>query len=288
MLRWRLFLGTLFIAALAGLSWLDAGPQPGRCLVPLAVLLTVAATKEMLWMLGDRTATLAWPAYAGNVCMVLAAATTACGDVHQLLAWPAFVLALAMACVFVAEMARYRQPGGTSERLGLAMLVLTYVGLYMVFVVALRFVAPDPAGILALASLVIVVKMCDTGAYTIGRLAGRHKLAPLLSPGKTIEGACGGLIWGVAAPVLVFVYLVPALGGPAAASWWRWAVYGALVAVAGSVGDLAESLLKRDLGHKDSSRWMPGFGGVLDLLDSVFLAAPVAWLCWKIELVWLK
>ncbi len=290
MLRWRLLLGSLFIAALAGLSWLDAGPRPGRWLVPLAALLAVAATQELLWMLGARAALhLAWPVYAGNVCMVLAAAAAAAtGNVQQVLAWPACVLALALACVFVVEMASYRQPGGASERLGLALLALTYVGLCLVFVVALRFVAPDPAGILALASLVLVVKMCDTGAYTVGRLAGRRKLAPLLSPGKTVEGACGGFVWGVAAPALVFAYLVPALGGPAAAPWWRWGVYGALVGVAGMVGDLAESLLKRDLGRKDSSPWMPGFGGVLDLLDSVLLAAPVAWLCWKAGLVWLR
>lgn len=289
MLRWRLLLGSLFIAALVALCWLDAGPQPGLWLTPLALLLAVAATHEMLWLYKARgLVPLAWPAYVGNVAMVLAAAAAVwCGVQDQVLAWPACILALSTACAFVGEMARYSHPGSTSERLALAVLALVYVGLCLAFVVALRLIAPDPVGILALASLVLVVKMCDTGAYTVGRLMGRCKLAPLLSPGKTIEGTCGGLAWGVAAAVVVYVYVVPALGGPAGATWWRWALYGAVLAGAGTVGDLAESLLKRDLGRKHSSPWMPGFGGVLDLLDSILLAAPVAWLCWKAGLVWL-
>ncbi|MCL6502548.1 MAG: phosphatidate cytidylyltransferase [Pirellulales bacterium] len=290
MLRWRLLLGSLFIAALAGLCWLDTGPRPGRWLGPLAVLLAAAATQEMFWLYRSRgLAPLAWPAYVGNVGMVIAAAAAVWLNLPQhVLTWPACVLALAMASGFVGEMARYRQPGTTSELLGLGMMALVYVGLCLAFLVALRVVAPDPAGIVALASLIIVVKMCDTGAYTMGRLLGRHKLAPLLSPGKTVEEAWGGLVWGVGAAVLTFALLVPALGGFGTAPWWRWAIYGALVAIAGTAGDLAESLLKRDLGRKDSSPWMPGFGGVLDLLDSVLLAAPIAWLCWKTGLVWLR
>jgi phosphatidate cytidylyltransferase len=289
MLRWRLTLGTVFVAALVGLCWLDAGPRPGVWLMPLALLLAVAATQEMMWLFKGRgLSPTIWPAYAGNVCMVLAPAVSHwSGAREDVLAWPACILALSAALAFVVEMARYTEGGRTSESLALAILVLVYVGLCLAFVVSLRLVAPDPGGILALASLVLVVKMCDTGAYTVGRLIGRRKLAPLLSPGKTIEGAVGGLVWGVAASVAAFTFVVPALG-PAAAPWWRWAAYGAAVALSGTLGDLAESLLKRDLGRKDSSPWMPGFGGVLDLLDSILLAAPVAWLCWKTGLVWVR
>jgi phosphatidate cytidylyltransferase len=63
----------------------------------------------------------------------------------------------------------------------------------------------------------------------------------------------------------------------------NWLFYGVLLGIAGIFGDLAESLIKRDVGRKDSSTWMPGFGGVLDLLDSLLFAAPVAWLCWIFE-----
>jgi phosphatidate cytidylyltransferase len=132
-----------------------------------------------------------------------------------------------------------------------------------------------------------VVKMGDIGAYAIGRLIGRHKLAPRLSPGKTIEGVVGALAFSCLASWAVFRWLTPVWTpssvrpGP----WWGWIAFGLVVSVAGIVGDLAESLLKRDVGLKDSSHWLPGFGGVLDMLDSLLLSAPVAWLLWATGMV---
>ncbi len=110
-------------------------------------------------------------------------------------------------------------------------------------------------------------------------------MAPRLSPGKTIEGAIGGLAASCLGAWIALDWLVPGdaptsrrTPGPS----WGWIVYGLLVGAAGMLGDLAESLLKRDAGVKDSSTWMPGFGGVLDILDSMLLAAPVAWLYWAL------
>jgi phosphatidate cytidylyltransferase len=144
-------------------------------------------------------------------------------------------------------------------------------------------------GIGALASLVIVVKMGDTGAYTIGRLFGRHKMAPLVSPGKTIEGAVGAIVFACVGAWLSFHFLGSTMNFPAwktfnciGGGWW---VYGLCVGLAGLLGDLAESLIKRDVGQKDSSTWMPGFGGILDILDSLLLAAPVAWFCWTFGMI---
>jgi phosphatidate cytidylyltransferase len=151
------------------------------------------------------------------------------------------------------------------------------------FVVQLRM----EWGIGALASLVIVVKMGDTGAYMLGRLFGRHKMAPRISPAKTIEGAIGALVFSCVGSWATFTWLVPLLepAGSPTRPWWIWILFGLLVGTAGMVGDLAESLLKRDAGCKDSSTWLPGLGGVLDMLDSILLAAPVAWLCWASGLV---
>jgi phosphatidate cytidylyltransferase len=120
--------------------------------------------------------------------------------------------------------------------------------------------------------------MGDIGAYTVGRLIGRHKMSPAISPGKTIEGGLGALVFACAGAWASFRWLLPP-----ATPWvadWGWLVFGLLMGIGGMVGDLAESLLKRDAGVKDSSTWMPGFGGVLDLLDSLLLTAPLAWLCW--------
>ena len=122
----------------------------------------------------------------------------------------------------------------------------------------------------------------STGAYTLGRLAGRHKLWPRLSPNKTVEGAFGGLVFGIlfalaVAAVARYALRVPTLSWPAAVG------FGAIVGAAAQLGDLMESMIKRDCARKDASAAVPGFGGVLDVLDSLLFAAPVAYGYW----IWL-
>jgi phosphatidate cytidylyltransferase len=82
----------------------------------------------------------------------------------------------------------------------------------------------------------------------------------------------------------VFTYVPGLLGGNKSQHTWGWLLFGLLVGGAGMLGDLAESLFKRDMGAKDSSAWLPGFGGVLDLLDSILFAAPVAYLCVLVDI----
>lgn len=198
-------------------------------------------------------------------------------------AWPMIVLAVGVLLAFLGEMQRYDRSKGVAANLGATVLSMVYVGLMLAVVVQLRLLW----GIGALASLVIVVKMGDTGAYTLGRLIGRHKMAPVLSPGKTIEGAIGGLAFSTLGAWASFTWLVPGLSGSPATltPWWGWASFGIVVGLSGMFADLAESLLKRDAQCKDSSSWMPGFGGVLDILDSILLASPVAFIFWGFGLV---
>ena len=113
------------------------------------------------------------------------------------------------------------------------------------------------------------------------------KLIPRISPGKTMEGAMGAFMFAMLGAWVGFhcllryappsINVVPGLQ-------YGWVVFGLFMGGVGMLGDLAESLLKRDLGRKDSSNWMPGFGGVLDLLDSILFAAPVAYACWQFGL----
>jgi phosphatidate cytidylyltransferase len=134
---------------------------------------------------------------------------------------------------------------------------------------------PD-AGIFFFIFTLAVVINCDTGAYFAGRAYGRHKLAPQISPGKTIEGAAGGVVWGTLAGLIckaVFDQFWPSLS--ASLDWMVVTLFGVVLASVGIVGDLVESLLKRDAKLKDTGALLPGMGGVLDRIDAALLAIPV-------------
>ena len=207
--------------------------------------------------------------------------------------WLACGLVAGLMVTLLGEMRQFIEPGKSIENLSAAALSTLYVGGLLGFLIQLRLlpVAGDVAagGMLAMLSMILVTKATDIGAYTVGRLAGRHKMAPLLSPGKTWEGVAGGLVFGIGGSMLAFGPLANVLEVELDAMKLPWAVvtigYALLVGVAGIIGDLAESMLKRDAAVKDSSSWLPGFGGVLDLLDSLLVAAPVAYGCWVSGLI---
>jgi len=299
MLCWRLLVGTALILAVIALGWLDhrfelGHPDwpPAVCLFPVGLVCLLLATGEVLSLVrSSGLSPQGWAVYAGNALLFASpwlaawAASGATGPQPAAAgaAWPVFALVIGLGLVLAGQMARYRGPGGVIAETGAGALALVYVGVPFCFLGLLRI----DWGVGALASLVIVVKSGDTGAYTVGRLLGRHKMAPVLSPKKTIEGAVGAFAFSSVAAWLTFQFLVPPLrpegGGPCA--WWGWLLFGMLVGGGGMFGDLAESLMKRDAGREDSSRWLPGLGGVLDILDSILLAAPIAWLCWSLGVV---
>ena len=132
--------------------------------------------------------------------------------------------------------------------------------------------------------LVLVVKITDIGAYTFGRLFGRHKMVPVLSPGKTWEGAAGGVVSALVAS-LVFIAVTGGKFGELHFSMLDGVVLGVLLSVSGQVGDLCESFLKRICGVKDSGRSIPGMGGLLDVLDSLLFGAPVLYLYLRLDLI---
>jgi phosphatidate cytidylyltransferase len=138
-------------------------------------------------------------------------------------------------------------------------------------------VVPDTGAFLLVYCLAVVV-LCDTGAYFAGRAYGKRKLAPRISPGKTIEGAIGGVVLGTVGGLamksifdLVWPELSAVLGYAAAAG------FGVLVSIVGIVGDLVESLLKRDASRKDAGSLLPGMGGILDRVDAPILGIPATY-----------
>ena len=111
-------------------------------------------------------------------------------------------------------------------------------------------------------------------------------MAPSLSPGKTIEGAVGGIAFAILGAWLSVAVLFPlATGSPSQTTWVGVVIYGLAVGLAGMLGDLAESLIKRDVMRKDSGTNVPGFGGFLDVYDSLLLAAPVAFGLWAFHVI---
>ena len=145
--------------------------------------------------------------------------------------------------------------------------VVSYVPLLVAFA-ALMTVRPDGVG--RVLTFMICVVASDVGGYAAGVIAGRHPMAPTISPKKSWEGFAGSQVAGIAAGSLC-VWLL--LGGP----WYFGALTGALLVCTATIGDLVESLVKRDLGIKDMGTMLPGHGGLMDRMDSLLPAAFVAW-----------
>lgn len=315
MLRWRLLLASIIIGLVCTLGWLDwyleiktgiagialfplligllipscgelitlsrlAGARPLRFLVFLCTALIVtmswlapiAADWELAHELGPRMRFLMHAATNGS--------------------WAFAALGISLLLVFMAEIYRFKRPGYSLIHVAATMFIIVYLGALSVFLVQIRLFG----GLGYLVTFLLTVKMGDIGAYTIGRLFGRTKIAPSLSPGKTIEGAVGALLFSCFTSWLMFCQILPlwpvsktfrthGVSGLTTVIPFDWLIFGILIGLIGMIGDLAESMLKRDAKQKDSSVWMPGFGGVLDIMDSILLAAPVAYALWAFGIV---
>ncbi len=291
MLRTRLWMGTILIGLTVGALVFDERYAPWYPFFLVIVLgLALVACHELLALLDPEHRPMPWLCYTGVAATLLAnwaAVQWGKETSHDYTLpnpsliidpWP-WLLGTFVGVVllyFLAEMAFYREPGKSVARIALATWMTAYLGLLPCFLAQLRWLEPSMKGrsTMALALAIFVPKCCDSGAYFTGRLIGRHKMTPVLSPKKTWEGAAGGLLAAVLATfginrlaytnALHFDHLIE-LG------------FGLTVGIAAIFGDLAESLIKRDCQQKDASQIMPGFGGVLDVVDSIIFAAPVAY-----------
>ncbi|MDA0833554.1 MAG: phosphatidate cytidylyltransferase [Planctomycetota bacterium] len=200
---------------------------------------------------------------------------------------PLFYLMIATAIAWLALSTRavfaFRAENQNIVTLAAEGLTLLYLGIGIGLTVNLRWVAGHERGYLVLGSMILAVKFGDVGAYTIGRLFGRTKFVPRLSPGKTWAGVGGAMVSAVFASAFWLGWIAVTWFGVDASEprWTRIIVYGLVMGVAGIIGDLSESLIKRDAGQKDSGNTIPGFGGVLDLMDSLIFAGPCAYLFWR-------
>jgi phosphatidate cytidylyltransferase len=269
MLRTRLWMGALLILLVAGVLAFDRPPW-FPFLIAFVFLLAVAGTLELVWLLDPERRPPLWLCLAGVVAVLLANWTaTLKFDPWRVVAGAFAGLVLS---AFLLEMATFREPGHSVSRISMTIFIVAYLGLLPSFLVQMRWL---PNGVGAIALAIFVPKVCDIGAYFTGRLFGKHKMSPVLSPKKTWQGFAGGVV----AAVLIAFLLNRAV--PTLREDWMAFGFGATVGVLGVLGDLGESLIKRDCQKKDASQVVPGFGGVLDVVDSIVFTAPVAfaWCC---------
>jgi len=188
--------------------------------------------------------------------------------------WP--IIDLFLLCAFVWFALFVVDARAKTAAFGDFFAVIWLLGWVFAFALAIAQTHGSSAGQGLIIGACLAVWVSDSAAYFVGRSIGKHKLCPAISPGKSVQGAIGGLLFGV--PVAV-------------ACWAYWDVLPLFAAimlaivtvVAGMLGDLSESAVKRMVGAKDSGRWLPGHGGILDRIDAIIMAVPVAWLLWAMQ-----
>ena len=180
------------------------------------------------------------------------------------------VLLASLALTVLASLIRRMPKGGAGfvSDVAASLLIIAYVPLLGSFA---ALMLAEGQGVARVVTFLLIVVMSDTGGYVAGVLFGKHPMAPKISPKKSWEGVAGSLILGTAAGICMAIF---ALDVP----FWVGIILGVSLVAVGTCGDLIESMIKRDLGIKDMSSFLPGHGGVMDRLDSLLVAAPVAWL----------
>ena len=187
---------------------------------------------------------------------------------------------LAAAAIVVSILELYRSRGSKYNNVSITLLGILYLAVLLSFFDAIRELPrelnlPYVTGGIWILTIFITVWFGDSAAYFVGNAVGRHKLAPQISPHKTIEGAIGGFLGMLLIPVLASLWF------PTYLNLWESLGLGALCGVFGQYSDLTESMFKRDAGVKDSSSILPGHGGVFDRFDVLFLISPLIYLYLK-------
>lgn len=205
-------------------------------------------------------------------------ATLAAPDFRQLVlgSWP-YLVGLWTIVLLTWALAARSPAEKPLEAVSVTMLAVVYTGALPAFVIAIRHLShPERswAGAWLVFFPLVVTWVCDTAAMFGGRAVGGPKLAPTISPGKTRSGAVSGILGGLLVAPIFGTMVFPRVG--LEVPLWQLLVLAGVLSVVGQIGDLAESLFKREAGVKDSSHLIPGHGGVLDRFDSLYFVIPAA------------
>ncbi|MGI9519136.1 MAG: phosphatidate cytidylyltransferase [Pirellulaceae bacterium] len=295
MLKKRLISAAIVLSVIALLVWAElwlGSPEtlgrPGLVLFGCCLVVGLMAASEMLYFNKDVASQIQhWPAMTGTAFVIVLAFVPVWWQAYPAdcpighLGWILYGVVAALGLALISQILKYQPGNRVFDNVARTVLVPAYVGVLISFWSPIRALYDNEWGMLALLSLFVTVKLSDVMAFTIGKSFGKHRLAPNLSPGKTVEGLVGGLLGGCLGAVIVFYLFAPWLTGTStAAPWWAVVIFGLVVAIVGVAGDLSVSLFKREGGVKDSSRWLPGLGGIMDMVDSVLPAGPVVYAFW--------
>lgn len=304
MLRFRLLSAAILLTSIFTLIFLDAWwplwDVPGLYLVPAALFFVGTTSLEFVGLANQRV-----PVRTNQIaiasCIVFLSATIPM-FYAPIMGKPyppdcpvgklGLVLIAMLLCTGWFSLQLLRDFAAGSERCleawGIAALIPAYVGGGAAFWVFLRMFSDPGWSLWALVSIITVAKSADAGAYFVGKAWGRRKLCPTISPGKTIEGALGGLVIGMVVAILLFAWLLPSsMGEPLKiVRFAPAAFFGALLVVVGIIGDLVESVVKRVASAKDSGQLLPGLGGIWDVTDSLLPTAVVGYLGIVAQCVW--
>jgi phosphatidate cytidylyltransferase len=244
-------LGGLVVASLFVVKWLFIG------LATVAVLIAVVELGRAMSVRGARVPVV--PIALGGVAMLVSS---------YLSGSEALVITLLLTVAACAVWQLAERDGNYLQDVSAGAFVALYVPFLASFTALMLSADDGPRRVVALIATVVCN---DVGGYAVGVLAGRHPMAPSVSPKKSWEGFGGSLAACALAGGLLLTLLLQG-------TWWQGVLFGVAIAIAATLGDFGESMIKRDLGIKDMSNLLPGHGGIMDRLDSMLVAAPVAWL----------
>ncbi len=288
MLKHRLFFGTLMVLCFVGLvvvdAWLDGSltykfakvTTQATILCLLIGILTIPGQLELARLV-ERTGPKIFKPIVITSSILLATGwywrqfCPAPFEFH--LYYMLFVSAFSLFAVLLYQGLRFATTDAIAN-CGANFFAIFYLGFLSGFVLGIRI----DFGIWCLLMFVFTVKSSDIGAYTIGSLFGKHKFSPKISPGKPWEGLAGAVIFAAIVAVMFSRFC-------GIMSWPCAVIFGVVFAVLGQLGDLAESMIKRDAEQKDSAQSVPGFGGILDIIDSPLATAPVAYLFFMLTVI---
>lgn len=259
--------GLIYVGVIVGcISW-------GKCgVLILSILLSISGINEFLNMTrgGKRSFTVLMVDILGGLMIVGGLAGCSNPDGQSGIIWAIFIPLWLVWLVSRLILELYEKTGNPLKNISLSVMSQIYVALPIGLLNALYYAFPHGSFLLL---MFVLIWLNDTGAYIFGCSFGKHRLFPSVSPKKSWEGFVGGLIFALGGSIAAR-FIFPQFFS--AVSLLGWGLYGLLVCVFSTWGDLVESLLKRSLGVKDSGRLLPGHGGILDRIDSLLLVSPVS------------